>query len=96
LTIQQLRLYGDPVLRTACDPVTRFDDKISRLADDLLENVLLPGRAGLAAPQIGVGLAAFSYHIAHRARASVRPGLSHARPNSESGPVGRLRGARPG
>ena len=31
--------------------------------DDLLENVLLPGRAGLAAPQIGVSLAAFSYNI---------------------------------
>jgi peptide deformylase len=43
--------------------VTRFDDAISRLADDLLENVLLPGRAGLAAPQIGVSLAAFSYHV---------------------------------
>jgi peptide deformylase len=43
--------------------VTRFDGSISRLADDLLENVLLPGRAGLAAPQIGVGLAAFSYNV---------------------------------
>ena len=63
MTIQPLRLLGDPVLRTACDRVTRFDDAIGRLADDLLENVLLPGRAGLAAPQIGVGLAAFSYSV---------------------------------
>jgi len=43
--------------------VTRFDDAVGRLVDDLLENVLLPGRAGLAAPQIGVSLAAFSYYI---------------------------------
>ena len=63
MTIQPLRLLGDPVLRTDCDPVNRFDDATARLVDDLLENVLLPGRAGLAAPQIGVGLAAFSYNF---------------------------------
>jgi peptide deformylase len=61
VTIQALRLLGDPVLRTVCDPVTRFGDATGRLVDDLLEGVLLPGRAGLAAPQIGVSLAAFSY-----------------------------------
>ena len=63
MTIQPLRLFGDPVLRTECDPVTRFDGATGRLVDDLLENVLLPGRAGLAAPQIGVSLAVFSYNI---------------------------------
>jgi peptide deformylase len=63
MTIQPLRLFGDPVLRTECDPVTRFDEATGRLVDDLLENVLLPGRAGLAAPQIGVSLAVFSYNI---------------------------------
>jgi peptide deformylase len=63
MTVRELRLLGDPVLRTECDPVTRFDDAVGRLVDDLLENVLLPGRAGLAAPQIGVSLAAFSYYI---------------------------------
>jgi peptide deformylase len=62
VTIQPVRLLRDPVLRTECDPVTRFDDATGRLVDDLLENVLLPGRAGLAAPQIGVSLAAFSYN----------------------------------
>lgn len=63
MTVQLLRLLGDPVLRTACDPVTRFDDATGRLVDDLLETVLVPGRAGLAAPQIGVSLAAFSYNV---------------------------------
>jgi peptide deformylase len=63
MTIRELRLIGDPILRTASDPVTRFDDALGRLVDDLLENVLLPGRAGLAAPQIGVSLAAFSYYV---------------------------------
>jgi len=63
VTVQPLRLLGDPVLRTECDPVTRFDDATGRLVDDLMETVLLPGRAGLAAPQIGVSLAAFSYNV---------------------------------
>jgi hypothetical protein len=30
VTVQPLRLLGDPVLRTACDPVTRFDDATGR------------------------------------------------------------------
>lgn len=63
MTVRELRLLGDPVLRTACDPVTRFDEALGRLVDDLLESVLLPGRAGLAAPQIGVSLAVFSYSV---------------------------------
>ena len=63
MIIRALRLLGDPVLRTGCDRVTRFDAALGRLVDDLLENVLLPGRAGLAAPQIGVSLAAFSYSV---------------------------------
>ena len=63
MTVRALRLFGDPVLRTCCDPVTQFDGSLGHLVDDLLENVLLPGRAGLAAPQIGVNLAAFSYNV---------------------------------
>ncbi len=43
--------------------MTRFGDATGWLVDDLLETVLLPGRAGLAAPQIGVSLAAFSYNV---------------------------------
>ena len=63
MSVRDLRLLGDPVLRTACDPVTSFGPAVDRLIDDLMDTVLLPGRAGLAAPQIGVSLAAFSYHL---------------------------------
>lgn len=63
MTVRPLRLIGDPVLRTASDPVTRFDDSLARLIDDLLDTVREPGRAGLAACQIGSGLAAFSYDV---------------------------------
>jgi peptide deformylase len=63
MTIRPLRYLGDPVLRTPCDPVTRFDDALASLIDDLLESVRQPGRAGLAANQIGVSLAAFAYNV---------------------------------
>jgi peptide deformylase len=63
VTIRPIRMFGDPVLRTACDQVTRFDDALARLVTDLLETVQEPGRAGLAANQIGSSLAVFSYNL---------------------------------
>lgn len=58
-----IRLFGDPVLRTSCDPVTRFDDILAGLVADLEETVTGPGRAGLAANQIGVSQRVFSYYV---------------------------------
>jgi peptide deformylase len=63
MTVRPIRLVGDPVLRTACDQVDRFDDALARLVTDLLDTVQEPGRAGLAANQIGSGLAVFSYNV---------------------------------
>jgi peptide deformylase len=63
LSIRPLRYLGDPVLRTSSDPVTRFDDALASLIEDLLDTVQEPGRAGLAANQIGSSLAAFSYNV---------------------------------
>lgn len=78
MSIQPLRMLGDPVLRTACERVTRFDDALGTLVDDLLETVLLPGRAGLAAPQIGVSLAVFSYNVDGRHGYLVNPVITEA------------------
>jgi len=62
LTVREIRLYGDPVLTSPSDAITDFA-KATQLITDLLETTELPGRAGVAAPQIGVGLRAFSYHV---------------------------------
>jgi peptide deformylase len=53
----------DPILRTTCDPITAITPAVRRLIEDLVETVDDPGRAGLSANQIGVGLRAFSYNI---------------------------------
>lgn len=63
MTERQIRLFGDPVLRSACDPVRPGDPRAAALVADLLETVRVPGRAGLAANQIGVSLRAFSYNV---------------------------------
>jgi peptide deformylase len=63
VTVREIRLYGDPVLRTVCDSIEAITPEIEALIGDLLETTQLPGRAGVAAPQIGVGLRAFAYHV---------------------------------
>ena len=63
MTIRPIRELGDPVLRTPADPVRSFDRELAALVRDLEETVDHPGRAGLAAPQIGVGLRVFSYNV---------------------------------
>ena len=63
MTVREIRLYGDPVLRTACLEVTEITQGIEELIQDLLDTTQLPGRAGVAAPQIGVNLRAFSYNV---------------------------------
>jgi peptide deformylase len=63
VTVRPIRVFGDPVLRAASAPIGEIDDGIRALVRDLVDTVELPGRAGLAAPQIGVGLRAFSYNI---------------------------------
>ena len=63
MTIRPIREFGDPVLRTPADEVRAFDRELAALVRDLEETVDHPGRAGLAAPQIGVSARVFSYNI---------------------------------
>ena len=58
-----IRLFGDPVLKTVSAPVEQIDDRVRALVADLVDSVRLPGRAGVAASQIGVNLRVFSYNI---------------------------------
>ncbi|WP_448072320.1 peptide deformylase [Georgenia yuyongxinii] len=63
MAFREIRVVGDPVLRTRCEEITEIDDRVRSLVEDLLETVDADGRAGLAANQIGVGLRAFSWNI---------------------------------
>ncbi|MCZ2809854.1 MULTISPECIES: peptide deformylase [unclassified Modestobacter] len=63
MTVRPIREIGDPVLRTPADPIRAFDKDLAALVRDLEETVDHPGRAGVAATQIGVGLRVFSYNV---------------------------------
>ena len=63
MAIQPIRLFGDPVLRTKAEPVVDFDKELRQLVKDLEETMLDAPGTGLAAPQIGVGLRVFTYHV---------------------------------
>ena len=63
MAVRPIRVLGDPVLRTRCAIIEQIDDGVRALVRDLLDTVELPGRAGVAAPQIGVAVRAFSYNI---------------------------------
>ena len=63
MSIQPIRLFGDPVLRTRAEEVVDFDKELRTLVADLGETMLDAPGAGLAAPQIGVSLRVFTYHV---------------------------------
>jgi peptide deformylase len=68
-------VFGDPVLRTPADPVLDFDAELRRLVDDLTETMLAAPGVGLAAPQIGVGLRVFTFHVDDQLGHLINPSL---------------------
>ncbi len=63
MAVRPIRLFGDPVLRVPAAPVVDFDRSLRKLVKDLTDTMLEAPGAGLAAPQIGVGLRVFTYDI---------------------------------
>jgi peptide deformylase len=75
MAIRPIRLFGDPVLRTAAEPVTDFDKQLRTLVKDLTQTLDDAQGAGLAAPQIGVGLRVFAYAVGEERGHLVNPVL---------------------
>jgi peptide deformylase len=91
VTVQPIRLFGDPVLRMPAEPVKDFDKELRRLVADLTETMLAAPGAGLAAPQIGVGLRVFTYHVDdEQAGHLVNPLLHFPSDEEQNGPEGCL------
>jgi peptide deformylase len=75
VSIRPIRLFGDPVLRTAAAPVADFDKELRTLVADLTDTMLDAPGAGLAAPQIGVGLRVFTWFVEGEVGPLVNPEL---------------------
>jgi peptide deformylase len=76
VSVQPIRLFGDPVLTSKAELVTDFDAELRRLVADLTDTMLDAPGAGLAAPQIGVGLRVFTYFVDGELGHLVNPDLS--------------------
>jgi peptide deformylase len=63
MPIKPIRHFGDPVLITPASEVADFDKELRLLVKDLTETMLDAPGAGLAAPQIGVGLRVFVWDV---------------------------------
>ncbi|RCV55867.1 peptide deformylase [Marinitenerispora sediminis] len=76
MTMRPIVYFGDPVLTAPTTPVTTFDQHTEALVRDLLDTVDAPGRAGVAATQIGVGLRVFSYNVEGRIGYVINPEIA--------------------
>ena len=76
MSIRPIRLFGDPVLRTPALPVVDFDKELRTLVADLTDTMIEAPGAGLAAPQLGVGLRVFTWHVDGELGHLVNPELS--------------------
>ena len=63
MAVREIRLFGDPVLKTASLPILEITDSTRALIADLEQTTSIVGRAGVAANQVGVNLRAFGYHV---------------------------------
>lgn len=52
--IREIVKFGSPVLRQKCEEVTKFDENLGRILDDMYETMKEADGIGLAAPQIGL------------------------------------------
>jgi peptide deformylase len=83
MAVRPIRFFGDPVLRSSCDPIAIGSQAATTLAEDLVDTVREPGRAGVAANQIGVGLRAFSYNVDDEVGYILNPVLAEVRGEPE-------------
>jgi len=90
VTVQPIRLFGDPVLRTPAEPVVDFDAELRKLVADLIDTMREQGGAGLAAPQLGVGLRVFAFDVDDVVGHLVNPVLRFPDEEEQDGPEGCL------
>ena len=54
MALRTILTLGDEALTKKCRPVTKFDDRLKQLVQDLTDTLLSSSGVGLAAPQVGV------------------------------------------
>lgn len=89
MAIRPIRLFGDPILRRPAIEVVDFDADLRQLVNDLTDTMLDAPGAGLAAPQIGVGLRVFTWYVDGEVGHLINPSLDLS-DETQDGPEGCL------
>jgi peptide deformylase len=74
-----IRTFGDPVLRQRAREVENVDERLVRLAEDMVETMYAAPGVGLAATQVGVERRMFVYDVGDGAQTVVNPIISESR-----------------
>ena len=90
MSVTPIRLIGDPVLHRPAAPVVDFDKELRQLVTDLTETMHAAGGAGLAAPQIGVGLRVFTWYVDGEVGHLVNPDVTPVGEEDQVDPEGCL------
>ena len=56
MALRKILTQEEPTLHKVCRSVTKFDDKLAELLDDMVETLYDSNGVGLAAPQVGIFL----------------------------------------
>ncbi len=73
-----IRIIGDPVLRTRSEEVLEIDDRLVQLTKTMHEAMLAAGGIGLAAPQVGVSRRFFVYDLGEGPRTIINPEVTES------------------
>lgn len=87
--IREIVQVGDPVLREKCKPVTRFDEELWKLLDDMKDTLKDAEGAGIAAPQVGVPIRAVQVDVEEGFFELINPVLVSQK-GEQTGPEGCL------
>ncbi|MER7003829.1 peptide deformylase [Dactylosporangium sp. NPDC000555] len=90
MAVLPVRLFGDPVLTMPAAEVTTFDAELRRLVRNLRDTLRDQQGAGLAAPQLGVSVRAFVFHVEDLEGHLINPVLRFPDEEEQDGPEGCL------
>ena len=75
MSIREISILGDPVLRKEAEDVTSFDDDLRTLVRDMFETMYHAEGIGLAAPQVGISKRILVLDLRHEDQPEARLAL---------------------
>lgn len=66
MSILKILTYPDPVLKKKAKPVEIIDERIKKLAEDMIETMYAAPGVGLAAPQVGESLRVITVDVTRK------------------------------